>query len=312
MTRKLRQIWYGFTDSSAGLFVLVCALSSLVITAGVIAVVAFQALDFFKIVPWQTFFFGLKWSPQLALTGSTDGFGAIPVFTGTLLITAVAMDVAVPFGILSAVFLSNFAAPALRIAIKPVLESLAGVPTVVFGYFAATAVAPWVRDMSLQFGLVDVSTQSALAAGVVMGIMILPLVASLSEDVLSGLPTSYSLGAAALGATRAEAVWHVLLPAAFPGLMGAVLLGISRALGETMIVVMAAGLAANLTLNPLEAVTTATVQIANLLVGDQSFDSPKTLSAYALALTLLVLTLVLNMVSLAILDRYKRSRGKVV
>jgi phosphate transport system permease protein len=203
-----------------------------------------------------------------------------------------------------AIYLSEYAAPALRRAVKPILEVLAGVPTVVYGYFAALTVAPALRSVGDLVGL-DVASESALGAGLVMGVMIIPFVSSLSDDVINAVPQSLRDGAYALGATRSETIRNVVLPAALPGIVGGVLLAASRAIGETMIVVMAAGLAANLTLNPLEAVTTVTVQIVTLLVGDQEFDSPKTLAAFALGLVLFVVTLVLNIIALQVVRRYR-------
>lgn len=236
--------------------------------------------------------------------GSSGAFGAVPLFAGTFLITLIAMLVAVPIGLFSAVYMSEYAGPTMRSMVKPALEILAGVPTVVYGFFAALTVAPFFRGAGDSLGL-DVSSESALAAGVVMGIMIIPFVSSLSDDVMNAVPQTLRDGAYALGATQSETIKQVILPAALPGIVGAVLLAVSRAIGETMIVVMAAGLAANLTANPLEAVTTVTVQIATLLVGDQEFDSAKTLAAFALGLVLFVITLCLNMVALRVVRKYR-------
>jgi phosphate transport system permease protein len=231
-------------------------------------------------------------------------FGAIPLFAGTFLITFIAMLVAVPVGLLSAIYMAEYASKYFRALAKPVLEILAGIPTVVYGFFAALTVAPFFRDAGTAIGL-DVSSESALAAGVVMGIMIIPFVSSLSDDVINAVPQSLRDGSYGLGATRSETIRSVIIPAALPGIVGGVLLAVSRAIGETMIVVMAAGLSANLTANPLEAVTTVTVQIVTLLVGDQEFDSAKTLAAFALALTLFVITLGLNMFALHIVRKYR-------
>jgi len=254
------------------------------------------------------FLFGLEWSPQTALradqVGATGAFGAIPLFVGTLLISLVAMTVAVPIGLMSAIYLSEYAGPKLRSMAKPVLEILAGIPTVVYGFFAALTVAPAVRNLGESVGL-EVASESALAAGLVMGIMIIPFVSSLSDDVINAVPQAMRDAAYALGATRSETVKQVIIPAALPGIMGGILLAVSRAIGETMIVVMAAGLSANLTANPLEAVTTVTVQIVTLLVGDQEFDSAKTLAAFALGLMLFVVTLALNVVALHIVRKYR-------
>lgn len=236
--------------------------------------------------------------------GSSGAFGAIPVFAGTMLISGIAMCVAVPIGLMSAIYLSEYANRKFRAAAKPLLEILAGVPTVVYGFFAALTVAPFIRDNAAHLGF-SVSSESALAAGAVMGIMIIPFVSSLSDDVINAVPQTLRDGAYALGATQSETVKKVILPAALPGIVGGVLLAASRAIGETMIVVMAAGLSANLTLNPFETVTTVTVQIVTLLVGDQEFDSPKTLAAFALGLLLFLSTLVLNIIALHVVRKYR-------
>ncbi|MGD9363088.1 MAG: phosphate ABC transporter permease subunit PstC, partial [Desulfobacterales bacterium] len=254
------------------------------------------------------FLFGLDWSPQMALradqVGSSGAFGAIPVFMGTLLISGIAMTVAVPIGLMSAIYLSEYASKTVRAVAKPLMEILAGIPTVVYGFFAALTVAPIIRDTGGLIGL-DVSSESALAAGLVMGIMIIPFVSSLSDDVINAVPQALRDGAYGLGATQSETIRNVVFPAALPGIVGGVLLAVSRAIGETMIVVMAAGLAANLTVNPLKTVTTVTVQIVTLLVGDQEFDSPKTLAAFALGLLLFVVTLCLNVIALHVVRKYR-------
>jgi phosphate transport system permease protein len=277
-------------------------------TVGIVLSVVFEALRFFAIVPAHEFLFGLNWSPQMAIradqVGSSGAFGAVPLFAGTLLISAIAMLVAVPIGLFSAIYLAEYAAPGVRRVVKPLLEVLAGVPTVVYGFFAVITVGPALRVWGESLGL-SVSGESALAAGLVMGIMIIPFVSSLADDMITAVPQSLRDGAYALGATHSETIKQVVLRAALPGIVGGVLLAISRAIGETMIVVMAAGLAANLTINPLEAVTTVTVQIVTLLVGDQEFDSPKTLAAFALGLMLFVVTLVLNVIALYVVRKYR-------
>ena len=287
---------------------LACACLAIFTTIGIVFSVLFESVQFFRSVPIYDFVFGLEWSPQTAIredqVGSSGSFGAIPLFTGTLLITAVAMSIAAPLGLYSAIFLSQYAKPKTRDWLKPILEILAGIPTVVYGFFAALTVGPFVRSCGEYFGL-TVATESALAAGAVMGIMIIPYVSSLSDDVMSAVPVSLRDGSLALGATKAETVKKVIFPAALPGIVSALLLAISRAIGETMIVVMAAGLAANLTANPLSAVTTVTVQIVTLLVGDQEFDSAKTLAAFALGLMLFVITLGLNVFAMIIVRRYR-------
>ena len=236
--------------------------------------------------------------------GSSGAFGAVPLFTGTLLISLIAMFIAVPIGLLSAIFLAEYADRRLRAVVKPLLEVLAGIPTVVYGFFAALTVGPLLRHAGAALGL-EVASESALSAGFVMGIMIIPFVSSLADDMITAVPQSLRDGAYALGATRSETIRQVVMPAALPGIVGGVLLAISRAIGETMIVVMAAGLAAKLTFNPLEAVTTVTVQIVTQLIGDNEFNSPKTLSAFALGLVLFVATLLLNIVALKIVRKYR-------
>jgi len=277
-------------------------------TIGILFSVVFEAIRFFQKVPLSEFLFGLTWSPQTAIradqVGSSGAFGAIPLFVGTMLISAIAMSVAVPVGLMIAIYLSEYATSKIRAWIKPMLEVLAGIPTVVYGYFAALTAAPLLRDIGAAAGL-DVASESALGAGLVMGVMIIPFVSSLSDDVINAVPQAMRDGSYGLGATRSETIKRVIIPAALPGIVGSVLLAVSRAIGETMIVVMAAGLAANLTVNPLEAVTTVTVQIVTLLVGDQEFDSAKTLAAFALGLLLFVVTLVLNVIALQVVRRFR-------
>jgi len=277
-------------------------------TIGILMSVLIEAIRFFQQVPISEFLFGLTWSPQTAIradqVGSSGAFGAVPLFVGTLLISSIAMCVAVPIGLLVAIYLSEYANSKVRKTAKPLLEVLAGIPTVVYGYFAAITVAPIMRDLGLAVGL-DVASESALTAGLVMGVMIIPFVSSLSDDVINAVPQSLRDGSYGLGATQSETIKRVVFPAALPGIVSAVLLAMSRAIGETMIVVMAAGLAANLTVNPLEAVTTVTVQIVTLLVGDQEFDSAKTLAAFGLGLTLLLVTLVLNVIALQVVRKYQ-------
>lgn len=287
---------------------IVASFVAVVTTVGIILSVLFESIHFFSIVSVGDFLFGLEWSPQTAIredqVGSSGAFGAVPLFTGTLLITLIAMVVALPVGLFSAIYMSEFASPGVRNAVKPVLEILAGVPTVVYGFFAALTVAPALRDFGAGLGL-DVASESALAAGAVMGIMIIPFISSLSDDAIVAVPRSLREGSLAVGATRAETVIKVILPAALPGIVAACLLAISRAIGETMIVVMAAGLAAKLTANPLDAVTTVTAQMVTLLVGDQEFDSAKTLAAFALGFALFLATLALNVLALYIARKYR-------
>jgi phosphate transport system permease protein len=272
-------------------------------------------------VPFFDFLLGTHWSPQIAIRADQEGasgsFGVLPLIVGTLLISVVALIISVPVGLMSAIYLSEYATSRVRSIAKPALEILAGVPTVVYGFFAALTVAPairrwgdglrdWGSENSIDWlAALDVSPQSALAAGFVMGVMIIPFVSSLSDDVINAVPQSLRDGSLGLGSTHSETIKKVVLPAALPGIVGGVLLAASRAIGETMIVVMAAGLAANLTVNPLEAVTTVTAQIVTLLVGDQEFDSAKTLAAFALGLFLFVITLVLNVIALTVVKKYR-------
>ena len=285
-----------------------CSLLALLTTIGIVLSVLFESLRFFQEIPLLDFIFGLEWSPQTAIradqVGATGAFGAVPLFAGTMLITFIAMMVAVPIGLMSAIYLAEYATPHIKAILKPVLEILAGVPTVVYGFFAALTVAPLLRSTGSAIGL-DVASESALAAGLVMGVMIIPFVSSISSDVITAVPRAMREGSYGLGATESETIRRVIIPAALPGIVGGTLLAVSRAIGETMIVVMAAGLAANLTANPLDAVTTVTVQIVTLLVGDQEFDSAKTLAAFALGLVLFTVTLVLNVIALHVVRRYR-------
>lgn len=277
-------------------------------TLGIIASLLFESLRFFKEVPFMDFLFGLQWSPQTAMradqVGQSGSFGAIPVFAGTFLIMLVAMAIAGPVGLMIAIYLTEYASAGVRKWVKPAIEILAGVPTVVYGFFALLTFAPFVRGFAETLGF-SVPTQSAIAAGVVMGVMIIPFVSSLSSDVINSVPQTLRDGSYALGATQSETMKQVVFTAALPGIIGAFMLAISRAIGETMIVYMAAGKAANLTANPFEAVTTVTVQIVALLTGDSDFDSAKTLVAFALGLVLFVITLILNVVALTVVRRYR-------
>jgi phosphate transport system permease protein len=290
------------------LLLILCSTIAIFTTIGIVLSVLYEAIRFFKFVPLTDFLFGLDWSPQMAIradqVGSSGAFGAIPVFAGTMLISLIALLVSVPIGLFSAIYLSEYAGKKFRAVVKPLMEILAGIPTVVYGFFAALTIAPIIRRSGEAIGL-NVSSESALAAGLVMGIMIIPFVSSLSDDVINAVPQAMRDGAYSLGATKSETVKHVILPAALPGVVGGVLLAASRAIGETMIVVMAAGLAANMTANPLQAVTTVTVQIVTLLIGDQEFDSPKTLAAFALGLVLFLVTLCLNVVALRVVRKYR-------
>jgi len=295
-------------ESVVKVLLILCSTIAIFTTIGILLSMLFEAIRFFKAVPVTDFLFGLEWSPQMAIrpdqVGSSGAFGAVPVFAGTFMISAIAMIVAVPIGLMSAIYLSEYASPRLRATVKPLMEILAGIPTVVYGFFAALTVAPVIRESGGFIGL-DVSSESALAAGLVMGIMIIPFISSLSDDVINAVPQTLRDGAYSLGATQSETVKNIILPAALQGIVGSVLLAVSRAIGETMIVVMAAGLAANLTANPLQTVTTVTVQIVTLLIGDQEFDSPKTLAAFALGLVLFLATLCLNIIALRVVRKYR-------
>ena len=295
-------------ETAIKVLLILCSSVAIVTTLGIILSVLFESLRFFNSVPLSEFLFGLEWSPQTAIradqVGSSGAFGSVPLFAGTLLISLIAMLIAAPVGLMTAIYLSEYANAHFRAITKPLLEILAGIPTVVYGFFAALTVAPFIRESGGYLGL-DVASESALAAGVVMGIMIIPFVSSLSDDVINAVPQALRDGAHGLGATRSETIKKVVFPAALPGIVGSLLLAVSRAIGETMIVVMAAGLAANLTANPLEAVTTVTVQIVTLLTGDQEFDSPKTLAAFALGLVLFVVTLILNIIALHTVRKYR-------
>ncbi len=297
-----------YVETAIKLTMMGCASIAILTTFGIIFSVLLESLQFFKAVPITEFLFGTTWSPQTAIrpdqVGSSGSFGALPLFVGTLLIAFIAMLVAVPLGLMSAIYLSEYASQKVRTVVKPILEILAGIPTVVYGFFAALTVAPVIRDMGESMGFHPAS-ESALAAGLVMGVMIIPFVSSLSDDVLSAVPQAMRDGSYGMGATKSETIKKVVIPAALPGIVAGILLAASRAIGETMIVVMAAGLAAKMTVNPMEAVTTVTVQIVTLLTGDQEFDSPKTLAAFALGLGLFMVTLILNVISLHVVRKYR-------
>ena len=306
----------------AGLFI-VCSVTAILTTVGIVASLVWESWRFFQAVPVHEFLFGTEWNPQIAMRADqfagAGAFGAVPLFVGTFLIMMIAMLVAAPIGLYSAIYLSEYAGKTTRAVVKPMLEILAGVPTVVYGFFAALTVGPVFRAFFNWIGaqlvggsldglgqyLMQVQNQMALVAGAVMGIMLIPFVSSLSDDIFNAVPQSLRDGSLAMGATRSETVKRVVLPAALPGIMAALLLAVSRAVGETMIVTMAAGLQAKTTINPLDTVTTVTVQIVTLLTGDQEFDSPKTLSAFGLGLTLFVVTLGLNVIALRIVQKYR-------
>ncbi|MFZ1815359.1 MAG: phosphate ABC transporter permease subunit PstC [Rhizobiaceae bacterium] len=295
-------------ERSVTWFMLFASLVAILTTAGIVVSLVYEALAFFAKVPLSEFLFGTRWEPQIALradqVAGQGAFGMLPVLFGTVVISVLAMAVAVPVGILSAIYLTEYAGSRLRSFVKPLLEILAGIPTVVYGFFAVLTVAPLIRDLGMKLGIAS-SPNSALAAGGVMGIMLIPFISSISDDALASVPRALREGSYALGATKGETIRKVLLPAALPGIVGGVLLALSRAIGETMIVVMAAGLIATMTLNPFEAVTTVTVQIVTLLIGDSEFDNPKTLAAFALGLVLFLITLGLNLIALRTVRKYR-------
>ena len=279
---------------------ILAAAISILTTFGILFSILFEAIEFFQLRSFWYFLTGTTWSPGVA----NSEFGALPIFAGTFVITIIALLVAIPIGLGSAIYMSEYASPKLRDYLKPILEILAGIPTVVYGFFAAITVAPLVVKVAAFFGL-EATFNSALASGIVMGIMIIPLISSLSDDVIRAVPDSQRKAAFALGMTHGETIKNIVIPSAMPGIISASLLALSRALGETMIVVMAAGLRPNLSWNPLEDMTTVTVTIVNSLVGDFEFNSPETLSAFALGLVLFIVTLILNMISLSMIRKFK-------
>ena len=285
-----------------------CATTAIFVTVGIVASLLFETFRFFQMVPFWDFVLGTSWEPQIPIRegqiAAKGAFGMLPVFLGTLVIATVAMLIATPIGLLSAIYLHEFASHRARSVIKPLMEILAGVPTVVYGFFAVLVIAPALRSFGAELGL-DVASNTALAAGSVMGVMLIPFISSFADDALGAVPRSLRDGSLAVGATPAETVLKVLFPAAIPGIVGGILLAVSRAIGETMIVVMAAGLIAKMTINPLDSVTTVTVQIVTLLIGDTAFDNPKTLAAFALGMGLFLMTLMINIAALSIVRKYR-------
>lgn len=298
---------HGVERITLGLMIF-CSMIAIFTTVGIVLSLVFESIKFFRLVPLHEFLFGTRWEPQIAIrpdqVAGAGAFGVIPVMLGSVLIMTIALVVAVPVGLFSAIYLNEFASPRFRAIVKPLLEILAGVPTIVYGFFAILVVAPFLRSAGADAG-VDISPNTALAAGICMAIMLIPFISSFSDDALSAVPRSLSDGSLALGATRAETMLKVLFPAAIPGIVGGVLLAVSRAIGETMIVVMAAGIIAKLTFNPLDTVTTVTVQIVTLLIGDTAFDNPKTLAAFALGMLLFVVTLCINIFAIRIVRKYR-------
>lgn len=303
-----------FIEKTIKVLLVTASLVSIITTIGIVISILFESMKFFSQVNFFDFITGTKWSPDTAFLegagrssagASKPEFGSVPIFAGTFMVTFIALAVAVPVGLLSAIFMSEYASPKVRGMVKPILEILAGIPTVVYGFFAAITVSPIVVKTAEAIGL-QADYTNALTPGMVMGIMIIPFVSSLSDDVINAIPQNMREGSLALGTTRSETMKHVLLPAAMPGIVSAVLLALSRAIGETMIVVMAAGLRPNLTWNPLEGMTTVTVRIVDALTGDQAFDSLETLSAFGLGFVLLIVTLILNIVSSIIIRKFRK------
>ena len=288
------------------------SLAAVLVTIGIVFSLLFEAIRFFQSVRIFDFIFGTHWYPAKTFVRDgqpdpelmKDAFGAVPLFAGTFFIAFIAMCVAIPVGLLSGIYLAEYATRKVRKYAKPIIEILAGIPTVVYGFFAALTVGPFVKEIGNSLGL-EVSSESALAAGAVMGVMIIPFISSLSDDVISAVPQNLRDGSYAMGATKSETIKKVIFPAALPGIVGSILLAVSRAVGETMIVVMASGLAANLTANPLESTSTITAQIVVILIGDQQFGDPKTQAAFALGISLFVVTLFLNVIALTVVKKYR-------
>lgn len=293
---------------------LVASSIAILTTIGIVLSMLSEAARFFAVVPFADFFFGTVWDPRFAGAGSSSfgQFGLIPLLLGTLYIGLVAMLVAVPVGLFAAIYMAEYASSRVRSIAKPLLEVLAGIPTIVYGFFALVTVGPFLRDFSAQVsGLLSgsytnfIQAQSVITAGIVMGIMLIPYVSSLSDDIITAVPRALRDGSLGLGATRSETIKKVVLPAALPGIVGALLMTASRAIGETMIVVLAAGVAARIQINPFEPMTTVTVKIVNQLTGDLEFTSPQTLVAFALGITLFFITLCLNIYALYIVRKYR-------
>lgn len=290
---------------------LLASMVAILTTIGIVVSLVFETIRFFGMVNPLDFLFGLNWGPDpMSSADNPDPsrYGAVPLFWGTIFIGAIiAMIVAIPLGLMSAIYLTQYAAPSMRRWVKPALEILAGVPTVVYGYFAALTIAPSIRDIAQFFGASNPSSESALAAGLVMGVMIIPFVSSMADDSIAAVPSAMRDGSLAMGATKSETIRKVLVPAALPGIVAGVMLAVSRAIGETMIVVMAASTAANLSANPLDSMTTVTVQIVAMLTGEGSFDHPATLSAFALGFVLFLVTLALNFIALRVVKRFREA-----
>ena len=300
------------TEKFVEYLLLFASFAAVMTTVGIIFSLLMQTLKFFQVVNLFDFLTGTHWYPAKTFVRDgmpdpellRDAFGAVPLFAGTFFIALIAMCVAIPIGLLSGIYISEYGSRKFRVYAKPTIEILAGIPTVVYGFFAALTVGPFLKSVGDSIGL-EVSAESALAAGGVMGVMIIPFISSLSDDVMSAVPQNLRDGSFALGATKSETIKKVVLPAALPGIVGSILLAVSRAVGETMIVVMASGLMANITLNPLDSTSTITAQIVTILIGDQQFGDPKTQAAFALGMSLFVLTLLLNLIALGVVKRFR-------
>lgn len=289
-----------------GLLLLACSAVAILTTAGIVVSLLTEAIRFFTFVNPIDFFFGTVWNPAFSTTGNEAGgdYGLLPLLWGTIMVSLIAMFVAVPIGLMTAIFLNQYASQRVRAIVKPIIEILAGIPTIVYGFFALVTVGPGLASFGATFGL-DIRATSAATAGIVMGIMIIPFISSLSDDILNQVPRAMRDGSYGLGATQSETIRRVLLPAALPGIVGAFLLAVSRAIGETMIVVLAAGNSPVLRANPFEPISTVTVSIVTQLTGDSDFAGPQSLVAFALGLTLFVMTLILNVVALYIVRRFR-------
>ena len=293
-------------ERAINIALIICSAIAILTTVGIVLSMLGESMRFFKMVSPSEFFFGTVWNPRFETTGTDgqSGFGMLPLMGGTLLISFIAMLVAIPVGLMTAIYMAEYAGERVRSLVKPVVEVLAGIPTIVYGFFALVTVGPIISALGAAVGL-EIRATSALTAGVVMGIMIIPFISSLSDDIITQVPKTMRDGSLALGGTKSETIIKVVLPAALPGIVGAILLALSRAIGETMIVVLAAGNSPVLTANPFEAVSTVTVSIVNQLTGDQDFASAQSLVAFALGLTLFVMTLILNVIALVIVRKYR-------
>lgn len=293
-------------ENALHVLLILCSAVAILTTIGIVLSMVGEALRFFSFVSPSEFFFGTTWNPRFSTVGTENqtGFGMLPLLAGTFLIALIALIVAIPIGLMCAIYLAEYAPSRVRSLAKPIIEVLAGIPTIVYGFFALITVGPFLSEMG-QWLNIDIRATSALTAGIVMGLMVIPFISSLSDDILTQVPKTLRDGSLGLGATKSETIRKVVLPAALPGITGAVLLAASRAIGETMIVVLAAGNSPVLTANPFEAVSTMTVTIVNQLTGDTDFASPQSLVAFALGLTLFVITLCLNVIALAIVRKYR-------